>query len=250
MENALITLDAVQRDESQMLNAIIESKGSNLPATISDLIPMLEFSKVKATAYKALCDSATRLQDQQELNQAALESGQRWATVHLYGQKRLGEITREIPRAEKGNQYSGRSVEINGEITSKKEQLQKHHIERHIAIDAERIAANPTILDRVIEEVTARGEIPTKTAVLNEIRMEQARQSANHFQEIKTNNRIKELDRGAAEYFQALKEFKEKLSFTIEAQKRKPIFASEAKNMMAGKHEGLIDLMQELEALL
>ena len=248
MENALITLDAVQRDEQSMLNAIIESKGSNLPATISDLIPMLEFSKVKATAYKALCDSATRLQDQQELNQAALESGQRWATVHLYGQKRLGEITREVKGA--GKDWRGKDENERVTLVPKYEQLSAQGIKREHVIAAEKIADNPEILDRVVEEVTARGEIPTKTAVLNEIRMEQARQSANHFQEIRTTNRINEIDRGAAEYFQAVKQFKEKLSFTIEAQKRKPIFASEAKNMMAGKHEMLIDLMQELEGLL
>lgn len=248
MENALITLDAVQRDESQMLNAIIESKGANLPATIGDLIPMLEFSKVKATAYKALCDSATRLGDQQALNQAALESGQRWATVHLYGQKRLGEITREIPKGKALGTSMGGSVSSG--LPTKQSTLSDSGVDTRFASDAEKIASNPEILDRVVEEVTARGEIPTKTAVLNEIRMEEARNSAERFQERKITNQINEIDRGAAEYFQALKQFKEKLSFTIEAQKRKPIFATEAKHLMQNKHESLIDLMNELEVLL
>lgn len=247
MENALITLDAVQRDESQW-NAIIESKGANLPATIGELIPILAFSKIKADAYKAMSDATAKIGEQQELSQKALESGQRYATVHLYCQKNLGEITRKMP-TQRSNQFKKTPVPY-GTAEPKIETLREQGILRKSYMEAEKIADNPKILDRVIEQVTAKGEIPTKTAVLNEIRMEQARKSADHFQEIRTTARIAEIDRGAAEYFQALKHFKEKLSFTIEAQKRKPIFASEAKNMMAGKHESLVELMKELEAML
>ena len=111
MSNSLVTVDSVKREENEVINAIIESKGANLPDTIEEIIPMIEFSKARATAFRALCDASRKVGEQEELNRAALESGQRWGVVHLYGIRRLGELTREMPR-QRGNVYAPASSSL------------------------------------------------------------------------------------------------------------------------------------------
>lgn len=162
--NEIVSFDKLQSDQDRFALAIIEAKGDNLPATITDLIPVLAFSQAKMKAFNALSDAAKKVQDQEALNKAALESGQRWGIVHLYGQKRLGEITREMPTQSRSIVASERSD------ASKREKLNSQGVDKYTYHDAERIAARPDIIERVIEEAKARGDIPTKTAVLREIK--------------------------------------------------------------------------------
>ena len=166
----MIIATTLERDQEQFANQIIASKGENLPATIEEIIPVLAFSKAKMTAFKALSDAAKQVDDQNQLNEAALASGQRWGIVHLYGQKKLGEITREMT----GN-VGRQSIEEGPSITRSEKLVSAGISEngdraRARASEAERIAANPDILDRVVEEAEEKGGIPTKAEVIREIK--------------------------------------------------------------------------------
>jgi len=171
--NDLVTVQDLRSEQESFVNAIIESQGANLPACIEEIIPVLEFSRAKAKAYQALCDASRRVSEQEELNQAALASGQRWGIVHLYGQKRLGELTREMPKAHTGASGT-KSVLVSPENEPKGKQIKRSGIGWQAASDAERIAAHPEVLERVIAESERRGDIPTKTAVLHAIKREAA----------------------------------------------------------------------------
>lgn len=172
--DSLVRVENLASEQERFALDIVESKGANLPATIDEIIPILAFSQAKMKAYNALSDAAKKVQDQESLNKAALESGQRWGIVHLYGQKRLGEITREIPK-DTSNLVAkaARLGEVDNFFESKKAVLDKSGVKKWEATEAERIAAHPDILDRVIEEAKERGDIPTKTAVLKVIKAEQ-----------------------------------------------------------------------------
>jgi hypothetical protein len=163
--NELISIDNLQSEQDRFANAIIESKGANLPASIEAIIPILAFSQAKMKAFNALSDAAKKVQDQEELNRAALESGQRWGIVHLYGQKRLGEITGAMPTSQ------GRSMTSAGD-PPKQITLKSAGINHQVASEAERIAANPEIMEKVIADAQERGDIPTKGAVLSRIKAE------------------------------------------------------------------------------
>jgi hypothetical protein len=177
MMNNLVT--SLRNEQESVVNAIIESRGGQLPATIEELTPILAFSKAKMEAYKALSDAAKKVSQQEELNRHALESGQRWGIVHLYGQKRLGEITREMPKAKP---YPGSA----GTVPGKRERLNDAGIDDRRASEAERIASHPEILDRVIERSERDGDIPTKTAVLNEIKKEHRKEVSQEIDRRKT----------------------------------------------------------------
>lgn len=168
--NDLVTVDRLRDEQEAFVDAIVSTKGANLPANIEEIVPILAFSSAKAKAYQAICDAAGKVEQQERLNEEALASGQRWGIVHLYGQKRLGELTREMPT------YQGTKKHLvpgSHEVVTKEQQLASAHTTKKIASDAERIAAHPEVLERVITESEERKEIPTKTAVLREIRREQ-----------------------------------------------------------------------------
>ena len=90
--NELVTIDKLKQDEGYFINSIIESEGGTLPAVISDILPILSFTKAKAVAFRSLVTSTKNIEDQKEINQAALESGQRYAQVALYSEAKLGDM--------------------------------------------------------------------------------------------------------------------------------------------------------------
>ena len=166
--NALVTIDQFREDQTGFMNELIESKGANLPVNIGQVLEVFEFTNFKAKAFKAMSDGLKNLTDHQETYHTALRSGQNWGIAALYAQKRMGEITREMPTAESQSNYPVEQRSVSGKITT----LSDHGITKRTYADAEIIANNPEILDRVIESSKERGEIPTKTAVLNTIKVE------------------------------------------------------------------------------
>lgn len=78
------------------------------------------------------------------------------------GQKRLGELTAKIdPAVRKGNQHTGVAV-----MGGKTKQLTDMGMSSQQTSDAERIAREPEILDRVIRRAQERNDIPTKSEVV------------------------------------------------------------------------------------
>lgn len=241
----LMTVQDVNRSEEEFINALIESKGDNLPAQVEEVLQVFEFTDWKAKAWKSMSDKLSRLDDQTEAYHSALRSGQHWGIAALYAQKRMGEITRAMPKADPNDVRYGRSVPG---ATDKRTILTKTGISSQNASDAERIAANPEILDRVIENARQRGEIPTKTAVLNTIKVEAAR-DRHEVQKKKYEDSVdNQRDRAVADYYEAIKGFKAALDFArIAAERGK--FAPEGKSLLLKKHEEIKSMMSMLEEL-
>lgn len=244
--NELVSVENIRTEEEAVINAIIESKGANLPATIEDLVPMIEFSKARATAFRALCDAASKVSEQEELNRAALESGQRWGVVHLYGIRKLGEITQEMPKPQRGG-YGGGSKSTLPSSSTKEDTLLDKGISIRSYRDAERIASHPEVLDRVVDQAQQRGDIPTKTSVLNQIRMEEAKRAAERQRDTVRAKIVKEVDKGVSDYFASVKMFRRQLELTVEGARRERWFSPESINIVKKKHAELRELFNQLE---
>jgi hypothetical protein len=243
--NELVTLDKAKNNEEEFLNELIESKGDNLPAKVDDVLRVFEFTDWKAKAFKSLSDKLGRLEDQTEAYHSALRSGQNWGIAALYAQKRMGEITRAMPR-QRNNQWN--SAEVSTTAESKSKTLADQGVSAHHYKEAERIASHPDILEASIKAAKKHNEIPTKTAVLNRIRAEQAQQTSQ-----KVNARLKDkIDKqrpkAVADYFDAMKIFKHAISLAkIAAERGK--FDPAGKNFLVKKREEINNLMKEIEDL-
>lgn len=238
----LMTVEKVSRDENELVKDIVGTKGANLPANVEEVLNVFEFTDFKAKAWKIMSEKLSKLDDQTEAYNSALRSGQQWGIAALYAYSRLGEITRDMPTADRSILASERSD------TRKEESLRDAGINRHTYHDAEKIASHPELRDRVIENAQAKGEIPTKTSVLNTIRVESAK--ARHavqkkkYEDSVDNGR----DRAVADYFEAIKGFKAALDFArIAAERGK--FAPEGKNLLVKKNDEIRTMMRQLEEL-
>lgn len=177
--NELVTVQKLQQDEEYFVNSIVESEGGTLPAVISDILPILAFTKGKAAAFKSLVTSTKNIEAQKEIHQAALESGQRYAQAALYSEARLGDMlsTREKPKII--NQITkrdelGRTIEV-GNSTIVGETLSDIGVSNDQSRESQIIAkaSKDGTLEEVIKKAEETGDMPTKGAVITAMKRKQ-----------------------------------------------------------------------------
>lgn len=247
MNSELMTVGSLKQDEGRFLNELIETKGANLPARLEDVLEIFEFTDWKAKAWKTLSDKMAKLQDQQEAYHSALRSGQNWGIAALYAQKRMGEITS--------------SYKDWGDGSPKEKALNDQGLQKDRGAnyrEAERIASHPDVLDRVIEDAKRTNEIPTRTAVLREIRAEKMKSQSDiearrrREREEATAKLITTASKPVKAYMDALKLFKEGLKNYKQAVilaadfAKNQQFAPEALQFVENYHASIRRLMGEV----
>lgn len=255
--NSLITIEKTKVDEEKFMNEIITTKGACLPDNIEDVISIFEFTDFKAKAFKMLSDKIKNIEEQADLYQSAQRSAQKWSITSLYAQKRMGELTRDIdpeksPRFINKIKKSSTNDDVNSRAaTWMNKDGPKAGIPTATWRDAEMIAKNPDVLDRVIEKAKSSNtiEIPTKTAVLNTIRVERQKDINERAKRKGDAKIINETTTATKDYYDLIKGFKSGIELAIKnAAVGK--FAPEGKNFMIKKHNEIRNLMKQLEETL
>jgi hypothetical protein len=244
--NDLMVLENVKSDESRFMNEIIQSRGSNLPDNIEQVLPIFEFTDLKAKAFKMLADKMNKLEAQAEISEAANRSARQWSIASLYAQKRMGEITREMPVK---NSTPFTRPEVHGDRTlsvGKKESLANEGIHYKVYQDAERIAAHPEILERVIESAEKTNDIPTKAQVLNTIRAQKQKEVNARVREKSDSRIVNETTTATKDYYDSVKGFEQAIKTAI-LNSKVGKFAPEGLNFMIKKHDVIRNLLKELE---
>ena len=233
-----LTISKPNTNEEQIMKDIIKYKGGNLPAKIEDVINVFEFTDFKAKAWKILADKMSKLEEQTDLYQSALRSGQQWGIASLYAQKRIGEITRD----------SDIEYETCDSTVARKKRSKSGMKERTYT-EAEQIAKNPEILEDVIDTAKERNEIPTKTAVLGRIKAEN-RKSINEKATKKSNNKIaNEKTSAVKDYYDGIKGFTAVIKSAIISAEHGD-FSAEGNNFLVKKNNVIRKLLKELEDLI
>lgn len=162
-------LVVIKQNEEEALNAIIASEGENLPAMIPDILPILSFTHLKAQTYRNFVQQVKKIEDQKELHQAALVSGQRYAQAALYAEARLGEMlenTKLIGRDIKGGDTSPNGMaekQAQGGVALEDVGVSKHQSEVSQIIAK---AKDSGIMEKVFKEAEEKGDIPSKSKVI------------------------------------------------------------------------------------
>lgn len=252
--NSLITIEKTKADEEKFMNEIITTRGACLPDKIEDIINIFEFTDLKAKAFKMLSDKIKKVDDQADIYQSAQRSAQKWSITSLYAMKKLGELTQDIPadkQPRKINKHlvNDRNGGVNKSAFIMNQDGPKSGIPTATWRDAERIAKDKTnALERVIKraEESETIEVPTKSAVLNTIKVEKQK-------EVNTRARVKgdakivnETTTATKDYYDQLKGFKTSIEMALKNAKVGK-FAPEGKNFMIKKHNEIRDLLKQLE---
>lgn len=123
------------------------------------------YARAQAQAIHKTIAATSGIDDVAAIKAEATETAQTFAKVGIYADQRIGEILRELPKG-KGNQYTSASVD-----TPTKAQAEKDAgISHGVAVDLQKLAANPEVVEAVIARATEEGKVVSRSQVLKAIR--------------------------------------------------------------------------------
>lgn len=122
------------------------------------------------------------IDDVVSVKEEMIESEQTLAKVGIFCDQRIGEILRELPKAV--NQHD--ASQVVGTPTSTRQAEKQAGIGHATSIDLQKMAANPEVVQAVLDKAEADGRIPSRKQVLDainakkraEAKRDQARQEA------------------------------------------------------------------------
>lgn len=135
-----------------------------LPDTLEDLNQFVLVGKAKLQAYMLKLQTINRLSTAQEIRDQTLQETQELSTALIAAEQRIGELLLAIPKA------SGQYAESENRPTSKNTLIRDMGYTKDEASDYQQMAKNPEIVQKVIEDALANGEIITKASVMREIK--------------------------------------------------------------------------------
>jgi len=130
---------------------------SRLPGTLEDLSRFVLVGREKLTSVRAAIRAIDKVQLAQEVRDQKMDE------ALLDAEVRLGEMTKQIPRATKGNQYTGKMVTDSGVDN----QPPKSQVVQHLGFTSkqverfETLAANKDLVEQVKQEARENDDIPT-----------------------------------------------------------------------------------------
>jgi DNA modification methylase len=153
-----------------MSNLIISN--SNLPTTIEDLSKFVLVGREKLTAVRAEIRAIDKLDLAKEVREQKKQEAQLLGEALLDAEAKIGEMLKQIPKATKGNQYTGKMVNDSSVDNQKpkKEVLKDLGFNEKQAERFETLAENKEIIEQVKAEARENEDIPTRTEVLNKVK--------------------------------------------------------------------------------
>lgn len=150
------------------MNEVTTFQTSQLPDTLEDLTQFVLVGKAKLDAYMLKLRTVNRLSTAQEIRDQTLKEAQEVSTALIAAEQRIGELLLAIPKAS-GNQYTSAFSADGEKAKSKAETIKEMGYGKNEASDYQRMAQNPEIVQKIIDEALANGEIVTKSQVIKEI---------------------------------------------------------------------------------
>lgn len=123
------------------------------------------YARAQAQAIHKTIAATKGLEDVAAIKAEAVETEQTFAKVGIYADQRIGEILRELPKAQ-GNRNDLTSSSAQEKVKA----IQDAGISRSQAYDLQAMAANPDVVQAVLDKAEAEGRIPSRKQVLDAIK--------------------------------------------------------------------------------
>lgn len=160
------------------MNEITTFQSGQLPDTLEDLTQFVLVGKATLNAYMIKLRTVNKLSTAQEIRNQTLKEAQEVSTALIAAEQRIGEILLSIPSA------SGRRTDLETssmhieKVKTKTETVKEMGYTKDEASDYQRMAQNPEIVKRVIDDALANGKVVTTSQVVKEISEEKKRSKA------------------------------------------------------------------------
>lgn len=143
---------------------------------IAEIRSYAAFARARAQAIHKTIAATNGIDEVAAIKEEVTETAQTYAKVGIYADQRIGEILRELPKA-KGNQYQ-QSATVG--TPTKADAEKQAGLSHAVAIDLQAMAANPDVVQAVLDKAEAEGRIVSRKQVLDAIKeRDEARKEAN-----------------------------------------------------------------------
>lgn len=138
------------------------------------------YARAQAQAIHKTIAATSGIDDVAAIKEEATETAQTFAKVGIYADQRIGEILRELP---KSNRWKSDSP--TGEVETKADAIKAAGIGNRQAYDLQAMAANPDVVQAVLDKAEAEGRIPSRKQVLDAIKeRDDARETVSMAQQL------------------------------------------------------------------
>lgn len=222
---------------------------AQLPDTIEDLTQFVLIGRSKLNAYKLKLQKVDRLSDAQSIREQTLQDMQDVSIAIVAAEQRIGEILLSIQKSQ------GKRTDIDTfsrqpeEVKTKSEITSEMGYSKDQVSEYQRLAQNPEIVQKVIDDALMRGEVVTRKLVIEEIRSakeEMKRQLAEK------DKRISELEKQDPEVVEVIKEVipddYADLKEAVEMQRKEALFIQRERDSDRQKIKELNERIRDLES--
>lgn len=163
------TGSALSAEHYQTYEMALEHDGVLGGDNIAQIRSYAAYARAQAQAIHKTIAATSGIEDVAAIKAEMLETEQTFARVGIYADQRIGELLRKLPKA-KGNQYqNSANSPAREEAPTKAEALQDAGISRSEAYRLEDLAANPDVVQAVLDKATAEGRVASRAEVLRAI---------------------------------------------------------------------------------
>lgn len=154
------------------MNDIITSGQTMLPETIEDLTQFVLVGKAKLQAYMLKLQTVNKLSVAQEIRDQTLKEAQEISQAVIAAEQRIGELLLAIPKQSGGDRKSDDFKNRDGSNfeKTKSETVKQMGYSKDEASDYQQMAKHPEVVQKVLTDALANGEIVTKASVMREIK--------------------------------------------------------------------------------
>lgn len=217
----------------------LETVNRQLPDTLEDLTQFVLVGKSKLNAYMLKLQTINKLSVAQEIRDQTLKETQEISTALIAAEQRIGELLLAIPKAS-GNQYTSAFSGDGEKAKSKTETIKEMGYGKNEASDYQQMAKNPEIVQKVIDDALANGEIVTKTSVMREIKFYKDRIA--ELQDRKPDKVVETVEVIPDDYDQLKKKARQASAWEADYKKQQDKVVEKQKEILA-----LQDRIRELE---
>ena len=201
------------------INDVIEYSSSQLPDTLEDLTQFVLVGKAKLQAYMLKIQTINKLSTAQEIRDQTLKEAQEISTALIAAEQRIGELLLAIPK-QTGNQYTSANSTHVEKAKSKSETVKEMGYSKDESSDYQQMAKNPEVVQKVIDDAIASGEIVTKASVMREIKFYKDRIKALQEQEPEVKTEVKTVEVVPDDYEDLKKKAKEASAWKKDYEKQ------------------------------
>lgn len=148
----------------------LATQTTQLPDTIEDLTQFVLVGKAKLQAYMMKLQTVNRLSVAQEIRDQTLKEAQAVSNALIAAEQRIGELLLAVPSASGRRTDLGTSDERSTEVKTKTETIKEMGYGQTEAKDYQQMAKHPEVVQKVMEQALANGDVVTKASVMQEIR--------------------------------------------------------------------------------